>query len=427
MNLGRYFLPALLILMSSAPSVHAQVDIGASPNPVGSGARAMGMGGAFIAVADDATAASWNPAGLVQLERPEVSAVGNFGYRSERVRSKLQPGLDGTDNTGSWELNYLSAAYPFTVLERNVVASLNYQRLYDFNTDLKGGVTIPVGPGSISTDETIRQRGGLSTVSPAVAVQLTPELSVGFTLNVWADPFQDNGWKVATDGTSVATIPPLPPINGTFSNRDTMSFYGTNFHVGVMYNATPSLTVGAVYKSGFIANIRRDRVHYDSTLVTPLVVTRDYLNLTMPESYGIGAAYRFSDSLTVAMDAYRTEWGEFIMNEGGVQSRPNISKTEAGTSMDATTQVRLGGEYLFIKPAYTVPVRLGVFYDPEPSERNPNDFYGLSAGSGISYGPIAFDAAYTFRTGKTRESLKGNLADSRIYQHAALFSVIYHF
>jgi long-subunit fatty acid transport protein len=45
----------------------------ANPNPVGSGARALGMGNAFIAVADDATAASWNPGGLSQLESPEVS------------------------------------------------------------------------------------------------------------------------------------------------------------------------------------------------------------------------------------------------------------------------------------------------------------------------------------------------------------------
>jgi long-subunit fatty acid transport protein len=46
-----------------------------APEPVGSGARALGQS-AFIAVADDATAASWNPAGLVNLERPEASFVG---------------------------------------------------------------------------------------------------------------------------------------------------------------------------------------------------------------------------------------------------------------------------------------------------------------------------------------------------------------
>ena len=37
------------------------------------GARAMGFGGAFIGLADDATAAYTNPAGLVQLVEPELS------------------------------------------------------------------------------------------------------------------------------------------------------------------------------------------------------------------------------------------------------------------------------------------------------------------------------------------------------------------
>ena len=37
------------------------------------GARSMGMGGAFVGLADDATAAYTNPAGLTQLVTPEVS------------------------------------------------------------------------------------------------------------------------------------------------------------------------------------------------------------------------------------------------------------------------------------------------------------------------------------------------------------------
>ena len=53
--------------------VAQEVGFSGSPNLVGSGARALGMGGAFIAVADDATAASWNPGGLIQLETPEIS------------------------------------------------------------------------------------------------------------------------------------------------------------------------------------------------------------------------------------------------------------------------------------------------------------------------------------------------------------------
>ena len=39
------------------------------------GARAIGMGGAFAAVSDDATAPYWNPAGMVYLPYREVIAM----------------------------------------------------------------------------------------------------------------------------------------------------------------------------------------------------------------------------------------------------------------------------------------------------------------------------------------------------------------
>jgi len=41
----------------------------------GVGARPLAMGGSFVAVADDATATYWNPAGIAQLEGPNISAM----------------------------------------------------------------------------------------------------------------------------------------------------------------------------------------------------------------------------------------------------------------------------------------------------------------------------------------------------------------
>jgi len=57
-------------LIFSIQTGHAEVRfdrLGGSDLGMGVGARAMGMGGAFVSVADDASAIFWNPAGLTQL------------------------------------------------------------------------------------------------------------------------------------------------------------------------------------------------------------------------------------------------------------------------------------------------------------------------------------------------------------------------
>ena len=46
----------------------------------GAGARALGMGGAFVAVADDATAPYWNPAGMPAVEGAAFSAMHSYTF-----------------------------------------------------------------------------------------------------------------------------------------------------------------------------------------------------------------------------------------------------------------------------------------------------------------------------------------------------------
>lgn len=66
---------ASLVLAAAAPGAHAQTRVryGAEFLASGVGARALGMGGAFVAHADDVTAGYWNVAGLSALAVPEAA------------------------------------------------------------------------------------------------------------------------------------------------------------------------------------------------------------------------------------------------------------------------------------------------------------------------------------------------------------------
>jgi hypothetical protein len=75
---------------------------------IGAGARSLGMGGAFAAIADDGSAIYWNPAGIAQITNSEVSAMHAFLYN----------GLASYDN-----LNYCQP------LPNGVTIGLNVTRL----------------------------------------------------------------------------------------------------------------------------------------------------------------------------------------------------------------------------------------------------------------------------------------------------------
>lgn len=229
-----------LIAPPSAPAVptFTAPAIFSAPLPAGSGARALGQAGAFTAVADDATAASWNPGGLVQLERPEVSFV--FRARRETDRhDSSDPGYRTDDDTfDSVALNYLSAVLPFRIFDRNAVCSLNYQEVFDFTQEFHANfasrrVTTDrltqsadydnhanpdvqhygdvMGANYWNLDVTeyltthktttldqvlttamrghmdYEQEGSVEALSPAMALELTPRVSFGMALNVYSE------------------------------------------------------------------------------------------------------------------------------------------------------------------------------------------------------------------------------------------------
>lgn len=411
-----------------------RIEIPSSFNPVGSGARALGMGGAFIGVADDATAASWNPGGLIQLERPEISIVGDRVHRIETIHIGADAPFSGEQSVDDLSLNYFSLSHPFQLASRNMIVSINYQRLYDLTRQWSFPLHIFGNQFDVDQNVEYRQDGALSALGFAYCLQMTPTFSIGLTLNVWHNDISENEWQseVYQRGNGVESGDRFELYNKT---TDSYTFSGINMNIGVMVNATANLTLGGVIKTPFSADIDHDHSVY--TLIdypdligfgsTSTSAYSESANLEMPLSYGIGAAYRFNDRLTLSMDIYRTEWNDFIFEDGkGNRTSPLTGKE---SKVKATHQVRMGGEYLVLNPAVIIPLRWGVFYDPAPGEGSPDDVFGFSIGSGIVYGRYILDIAYQYRWGDgIGEHILPELNFSQdVSEHQLYASMILHF
>ena len=429
---------------SHAQEIFSTVKITSSPNPVGSGARAQGMGGAFIAVADDATAASWNPGGLMQLERPEFSIVGSFFQRRKHETSDLHSEENGQNNKHREDINYMSGAYPFRAFDKNMVVSFNYQRLYDFydKLDFNYNYRGYLSDGSfynVQTKTRFRQQGALKAFAPAYAIQITPRLSVGITLNFWTNHLgYNNGWDQERKTTGTAFIHTmrgnlLKYTMEEFYKEKNENFEAFNTNLGFLWHVSRIVTIGGVLKTPYTADVDRKTYAVSQTFppgsgLPPPVPYRknENIDIRFPMSYGLGVAFRLSDAFTVDLDVYRTEWSKFYAKSGNGKKTNIAGDPWKESHPHDTTQVRLGGEYLFITEKTLIPARFGLFYDPEPAAGHPKDYYGVSVGTGVMLGRVVLDCCYIYRWAR---DVKAEIPDTKKddAQHNFLMSMIIHF
>ncbi len=108
-NLARL---GVIAFASLYPSLMAQFEAPLlsriQPNLVNPGGKSIAMGGAFVSIADDATAALANPAGLWQLTRYEVALSGKYFNFSPTFASQE---WEGNRSTGKYSLSQSSIEY----------------------------------------------------------------------------------------------------------------------------------------------------------------------------------------------------------------------------------------------------------------------------------------------------------------------------
>lgn len=450
---NRRLIASLAVALAAASAGAQTISINSSPNIVGSGARALGMGAAFIGVADDATAASWNPGGLTQLERPELSLVISRKWYDEEFANTRYIHPDETFSVDFSDINYFSYAHPFgwTIGGRNLVFSINYQKQYDFERALDLKVqrfaypTSRFGTASYQhLDIDYLQEGGLASLTPAFAIEVTNKLSIGIAVNIWDESLlAGNEWEEHQETRIATGLFGSTPISRAkvVSDKKYRNFNGTNFTIGALYKPNDRWSVGAVYHSQLVAEL--EYTEFESLLyeinngvALPYTLPERYstrYRMEFPSAYGLGVAYRFpNDKLTLTLDVTRREWDEFVRIDkrgflfmpgaiglrGARRVSPITGLPKSQSPHDPTYTVRLGGEYVFVdaakpKQEYLPSIRAGIFYDPEPASGSsdgmfgfnkgsgdPDDYYGFTLGLGcLVKNRVNIDAAYQYRWG----------------------------
>ena len=427
--------PWIVVLALALPaSVAAQsvqnIVLRNSFNPVGAGARGLGMGGAFIAVADDGTAASFNPAGLAQLRRSEIALVGFTSALESELR--LGPTLSA-DNQRHSAPDFFGVAVPFDAGGRNLTVQLSYQRA----VDLFGGgraafgelvqledLGFPLsGQGIVNADVQPSQSGAFHTGSLSAGFQATSRLSLGASANVWvADWTADGDVGFAVTTVPRAGRPAVELLRSERRFRQEQSMRGVNFSAGLQLKY-PRFSLGAVVRAPFSGDYDLDETGREVLSIAGQPTTERPIRyeartrLRWPLSAGAGVAVRPFNGLTLAFDYTQSQWSRTSIEDvpaGALLTPAADSGAAAFTSRNFfdlraapltgtanTHQMRAGGEYLVVLPRVIVPLRGGWFEDRSPVVDLGDEgrrIRGWTAGTGLNFNRLVLDVAYERRT-----------------------------
>jgi long-subunit fatty acid transport protein len=388
------------------------------------------MGGAFLARPDDATAASWNPAGLSYLRHPEVSGV--FGSAALTSAQAFPTGLSGTDHRSGSTPDFFSAAYPFEWGSLSGAAELSFQRVISFSNHR----TFENSSGALFD---VNSYGGFDVLAVGTGVHVTQRLRVGATLNRWM-----NGYTQYVDK--------QVPRSESFQLTN-FGISAWNVNAGVIWNPWEALNVGLVGKTRFTADINLKQTRTDGTITNFAPCSGSSCpspplgpaSLHFPAAVGGGLSWRALSALTISGDYTRTFWSRARIENFFVlppPTTPDDRKPIAGAAevfstlpyptlndfdQQDTQQLRAGVEYVIVGDRVKIPVRAGAFSDNQyfrsASGAAPR-FYGWTAGTGVIVGGVLFDVAYVHESGNYVDQ---QAVQNRISSYRVFASLIYRY
>jgi long-chain fatty acid transport protein len=356
----------LLYVLALTPMVWGQEGLGSiGPTPLEysfapPGARSLAMGASFLGLADDATAAASNPAGLTILTRPEVSA--HLRYSSFDLEAPDT--VDGigtetfTDKVGS--PSFFSFVYPL----KTVSVSAYYQRSSDFQShSFFEGLSLSTGDEILRYDQ-VDTKYTLEIFGAAIAFKLGSKVSIGGSAQAS---------RVSLDSLGRFTFP-VSIVNSFLQGTLAPNVSGTKFtwNAGILLTPVSQVSLGGVYKKGakteFVQDFRITLTNGLETIDAGAPIPTD-VPINVPDVFGGGLAIRPTESWTFLVDVLRIRYSQASLSP----DQANIYQTfgfggdnGAYEALTDKTELHIGTEYTWSAGSdWVFAVRAGYYSDPD--------------------------------------------------------------
>ena len=427
-SIALLILAALLVSSPAAGQIQFSFQFSFS-NP---GARSLGFGGAFVGLADDATAAFANPAGLLQLVEPEVSIEGRaWSYSTPYTatgRVSGQPTGIGLDTHTGIQLerseadlsglSFLSFVYP---KEKWSLAFYRHQLANFESSSETQGIFFadPGGSGLASFEDTLRlpdQRGTVDleivSYSLAAAFRVHESLSLGIGLSYFEGTQRVRSEAYFWDED---TLEGFFGENSFLPERHwfdaALNADGTDWGLtaGLLWNFAERWRLGASYRQGAELDGRLAlQAGPILSEIGPDTLIEVFTPIKYPDVYGLGLAFRSADGRwTGSFEWDRVGYSVIMDSIREIEDKdPRFNFPE---TIDDGNELHLGGEYAFLQTTPLVAVRLGAWLDPdhrvssETSDetstalfRSGDDEIHYAVGVGVAFKRFQIDLAADF-------------------------------
>ena len=367
---------AIVLVCGLTPPVGAAAQTGQSAqiplqfdflNP---GARSLGLASAFVAVADDATAAFTNPAGLSKIDRPEVSA--ELRYRRLATTYLAGGRLNGTP-TGNgidtlpgpvygesidtaWRPYYLSVVIP---RNRWRIAAYRHELVLQKNEFVSDGPYVDVNVSGTTFGSRLFGLAGerearVDNYGVSGSYRFSERLAVGAGVSLyWFDLESSFGSLYFTDSFGHVD----PSTRGrAFSTTQDGSNTAFGFNIGVLYDVNSKVRIGGAYRGAASFEFEQEDVIASAP-------TSDRIgNFRTPSVVGLGVRILARDDLAIAMEYDRVEYSRLTTDFITFQvDPPAVSRVDIPDG----NEFHVGVDYTLLNVAKTPSISFGVWYDPK--------------------------------------------------------------